>query len=208
MEGWEACLENTRQPWGRWGWQEQTREAGNARSDLEPGKSILKSLFNDIWSPGWDRSPWVWLLCWRYLKSWCWHDVLGDLPPSSWQSGSSPKKLTIALLSTAFCRVDCSPLGPRCWAFEIWKLQSPSPVCHAWGQMSWIYVINNHDILLWKALVWGSRPSPQFEHLTWGGNQAAETAAGAEATTMPGIPFRMAEMWQRMVNKLWRIKIS
>ena len=25
---------------------------------------------------------------------------------------------------------------------------------------------------------------------------------------MPGIPFRMAEMWQRMVNKLWRIKRS
>ena len=151
MEGWEACLENTQQPWGRWGWQEQTREAGNARSDLEPGKSLLKSLFNNIRSPGWDCSPWLWLLCWRYLKSWCWHDVLGDLPPSSWQSGSSPKKITIALLSTASCRVflalwvDCSPLGPRCWAFEIWKLRLPSPVCHVWSQMSWNYVIINRD---------------------------------------------------------------
>ena len=47
----------------------------------------------------------------------------------------------------------------------------------------------------------------QYDIFTWGGNQAAETAAGAEATTMPGIPFRIAATWQRIVNKLSWTKI-
>ena len=36
--------------------------------------------------------------------------------------------------------------------------------------------------------------------LSSGGNQAAETAGGAEVTMIPGIPFRIAEMWQRIVK--------
>ena len=41
-----------------------------------------------------------------------------------------------------------------------------------------------------------------------GGNQAAETAGGAENTTTPAIPFKMAQMWEEYVKSLGFFKTT
>ena len=38
--------------------------------------------------------------------------------------------------------------------------------------------------------------------LSCGGNQAEDTAGGAEQKMMPDTPFRAAEMWQKTVNRV------
>ena len=188
-EEWGACLESREQPWGRWWWQALTRAAGNALSQHGPEMRILWIRNGRIEMEG---PPWVWLL--RLQRGWhCWtwhsHDEwVNEMvrPPWGSQSGSSPLEIMDdGKLYNSKMLVLYSPLVPRCWAFERWKLQWLSPV-----------YFNHHHVV---HVVFSTITIVIF---TWGGNHAAETAAGADATTIPGIPFRIAATWQRIVKRL------